>query len=98
MSADNGFYVLKTPKLGDASTFEFRVGYDQGWFKEGGFWDQPEPELMLRVWGDSPVFSSQSRAKRHARRLVRNWYRSGMPLEYGTSRVWVDVPFPATER
>lgn len=98
MSADNGFYVLKTPKEGATFEFEFRVGYDQGWFKKGGYWDQPVPELMLRVWGDSPVFATQTQAKRYARRLVRNWYRSGLPLEYGTSRVWVDVPFPATER
>lgn len=102
MSQDGGFYVLRSPKNGDASEFEYRVGYDQGNLKEGGCLDGYDyltsAAYLQRIWGESPVFESQKQAKIHARSLNRQFAQDyGFPTEYGTARVWAEVPFPATE-
>lgn len=102
MSQDGGFYVLRSPKNGNASEYEFRVGYDQGTLKEGGCLDGCEyltsAAFLLATWGESPVFESQKQAKIHARSLNRQFAQdNGFSTEYGTARVWAEVPFPATE-
>ncbi len=94
MSADNGVYILVTAKQGDDPyELEYRVAYNQGSFKNGGQCNLSDA-AMLRVWGDSDVFLTLGQAKRHGKRIARDFIKGGGYLEYGVCRVWGNCYFP----
>lgn len=102
MSQDGGHYILKTPKEGAPSGFEYRVACNKGDLKGGGnladfppYWSSTE--FLLKVWGDCEVFTSHRQAKLHAWHLNRNYVNEigeRQATEFGVRRVWVDAPFP----
>lgn len=85
MSADNGIYILRTPKGGG---FEYRVAHLQG--IDDSLIDHlvmddenVHIENARRMWKDSPVFYSEEKAYNHADKLLQEL----CICEYGISYI-----------
>jgi hypothetical protein len=102
MSADNGIYILKTlsTTLGDKGGRSrhtdpcpvYRVAEAQA-IDNFDFYEREQPynigAYLKEVWGDSPIFLSESEAWAYAGDLSRGC----SILEYGTSLIETDYIF-----
>ncbi len=65
MSADNGIYILKTPRRDDPTKSEYRVAHAQAIenvTERNAFWVEVQPAYAVMVFGNSTVFDNKSDA------------------------------------
>jgi hypothetical protein len=106
MSADNGIYILKTPK---GAGFEYRVrelqavenvNWDSLKFKDVGLTGDYTDDDSVRIvnardmWEGAPVFATRDEALVEACRLEERIAKSDFPiLEYGVGFVHINREF-----
>lgn len=101
MSADNGVYILKTPRREDPTQFEYRVAHCQAidnLIERDASWADIRPAYAVLYFGNSVVFGNKSNALVEAG-LIKDKILSDefCPiLEYGICEVQpgFDGPFP----
>lgn len=94
MSADNGIYILKTPK---GAEFEYRVSNLQA--VENVYWDNRKSrdsedplvwiENAREMWQDSPVWHTEDKAWEEARRQ----FKMACVCEYGIQVIEIPKEF-----
>ena len=87
MSADNGIYIAKFPDGYRVTKVVFCI--------ENIDYHRPNTkarkEMLLRYFGDSPVFQSKTKALLYAGKIYNDWEKEeddfgfGCPIEYGIS-------------
>lgn len=94
MSADNGIYILRSPRLntlGEHNGFEYRVAHcaaiDNLFTAKGAAY-------RVLLFGRSHVYSEKAWALLEASQLEDNILDQGAILEYGISTIRDTIPFP----
>ncbi len=98
MSADNGIYILVTPKEGTTDC-EFRVVHCQA--IENIYWDagsdsesdEIQPERLKEMFGNAEVHWNQDLARDEAFHMASDIEEDGV-LEYGIREIHYFKPFP----
>ena len=99
MSADNGIYILKTPRRDDPKLFEYRVAHCQAIeniTERNAFWNQPAHTVFL--FGSSVIFDNKADALIEAGSIEDKILSDEFCpiIEYGICEVipGFDGPFP----
>ena len=99
MSADNGIYILKTPKDNNEG-FEYRVIHAQAieniyWDDVNGYdYENPNPVILMDYFGNAPVLT-----EKEATQLVFKMEKEVLEddfcpvLEYGINTITFPKPF-----
>ena len=100
MSADNGIYLLKSPK-DNADGFEYRVIFAQA--IDNIYWNEktneeghePDPKSLINYFGKCEVFEDSDKAHNKAFEMEREILSDGFCffLEYGISTIEIPKPF-----
>lgn len=101
MSADNGVYILKTPRRDWPERFEYRVAHAQAIenvIQQNASWADIQPAYAIMYFGDSTVFDHKADALLEAGIMEDEVLSDDFCpiLEYGICEVTpgFDGPFP----
>ncbi len=90
MSADNGIYILITPRRDDPERFEYRVTQTQGIenvTQQDAPWKEIQPALAVSYFGECTVYDNAVKAAVEALAIEKDYGWT----EYGICEV--DLPF-----
>lgn len=101
MSADNGIYILKTPRRDNPTKSEYRVAHCQAIdnvCERNAFWADIQPAYAVMYFGNSTVFDDKSDALLEAGSIEDEILSDEFcpVLEYGICEIELpfDGPFP----
>lgn len=101
MSADNGVYILKTPRRDDPTKSEYRVAHCQAIenvIEPNAFWAEVQPAYTVLRFGNSTVFDNEADALLEAGSIEDEILSDEFCpiLEYGICEIQLpfDGPFP----